>query len=293
MTEFGSVITAMITPFTEAGEIDFKAAINLGKHLIKTKSSGLLLVGTTGESPTLTHEEEYAYFTTFQKELGNEVHLMAGTGSNSTRTAIEVTQKAEAMGMHSSLQVVPYYNKPCQEGMYRHFKEVAKNTGLPIMLYNIPGRTGANMLPETIARLAEIPNIVAIKEAAGSVEQVKQIRALTPPEFKIYSGDDGLTLDFMKEGACGVVSVGSHIVGTEIADMISKAAAGEHEKAQFILNQLNPLFDALFMSPNPAPVKAALNMMGFNVGVPRLPLIEAPKELQLKLKTLLADLNKL
>jgi 4-hydroxy-tetrahydrodipicolinate synthase len=216
---------------------------------------------------------------------------MAGTGSNCTKTAIRSTQLAEKLGADVSLQVVPYYNKPSQEGMYQHFKTIAESTSLPIILYNIPGRTGKNMEPETIASLAEISNIIGIKEAAGSVEQVEKIRKLTPDSFTIYSGDDGLTLDFMEKGAYGVISVASHCAGLKIAEMINKFAAGQKTEARQIEAALKPLFDVLFITSNPVPVKAALQMMGFAVGHTRLPLVDATQEERAQIKAVLQKLE--
>ena len=216
---------------------------------------------------------------------------MAGTGSNCTATAIEATQKAEKIGVDASLQVVPYYNRPCQEGIYEHFKAIASHTFLPIMLYNIPGRTGRNLEPETVARLAQIPNIVGIKEAAGSVDQVKKIKALVPPEFKIYSGDDALTLSFMESGACGVVSVASHCAGTQIYEMVQAFTEGDKTKAYMIDQVLKPLFDVLFITTNPAPVKAALDMMGFKMGGLRLPLVSVNEAQRTEIQMVLQQLG--
>jgi 4-hydroxy-tetrahydrodipicolinate synthase len=288
--KWGRLITAMVTPFNQNGEVDYKEAIKLGHHLVDNGTSTILLTGTTGESPTLTHEEEFTLFETMVKEFKGKAYIMAGTGSNNTQTAINSTKKAEAFGVDITLQVVPYYNKPSQEGMYQHFKAIANNTSLPIILYNIPGRTSKNMEPETIARLAKIPNIVGIKEAAGSVEQVTKIKALVPDDFLIYSGDDGLTLDFIQEGACGVISVGSHCAGSKIKEMINTFISGNTDKAREIEKQLMPLFDVLFITANPTPVKAALNMIGFNVGIPRLPLIEATEEEKIKIENVLKAL---
>ncbi len=262
---FGPLVTAMATPFDSSGDVDYKEAIRLAHYLIDNGTDMIVLAGTTGESPTLTHDEEFRLFEVIKKE---NIKVMAGTGSNSTATAIQSTREAEKLGVDAILQVVPYYNKPSQEGIYQHFKAVAESTSLPIMLYNIPGRTSKNMEPETVARLAKIKNIVALKEAAGSVEQMAKMRELTPPDFYIYSGDDALTLDFMEKGACGVVSVASHCAGLKIKKMMA-------ERSRALHNELKPLFDVLFITSNPTPLKAALNMMGFNVGIPRLPLIEA------------------
>jgi 4-hydroxy-tetrahydrodipicolinate synthase len=274
MLNFGSLITAMITPFDKKGAVDYKEAIHLAHHLIKTGTDTLLLTGTTGESPTLLHSEEYELYKQFVSEFKGKTPIMAGTGSNSTKTAIEATQKAESIGVDASLQVVPYYNKPSQEGMYQHFKSISENTSLPILLYNIPGRTGVNMKPETIARLAQLPRIFGIKEASGSVEQVAEIKALVPQEFKIYSGDDALTVSFMKEGAIGVVCVASHLCGEALKTIINHATVGQWDVAKVQSQELNDLFEALFITANPTPLKYALRECGFKVGYPRLPLVD-------------------
>jgi len=275
MIDFGNVVTALITPFDSDDSVNIDESIRLSKHLVANGTDTLLLTGTTGESPTLTHQEEYDLYQAYVDTFKGQVPIMVGTGSNSTRTAIEATQKAQSFGADATLQVVPYYNKPSQEGMIRHFKAIAENTDLPIMLYNIPGRTGVNMEPETIAELAEVPSIVAIKEAAGSVEQVKKIKAVVPNDFQIYSGDDGLTVEFMKEGAVGVVSVASHIAGNQVQEMVAAFKSGDIQTADALSKTLMPLFDVLFITSNPSPVKVALDMVGFNVGTPRLPLIQA------------------
>jgi 4-hydroxy-tetrahydrodipicolinate synthase len=289
--EFGSLITAMVTPFDSSGELDLDEAIKLGHHLIETGSTALLLTGTTGESPTLTHNEEYRLFEAMVQEFRGKVHIMAGTGSNCTRTAIESSQIAEKLKVDSLLHVSPYYNKPSQDGMYAHFTAIADSVDTPIMLYNIPGRSVVNLEPETVQALSAHSNIVAIKEAANSVEQVRRIRELTPSDFLIYSGDDSNILNFMVEGACGVVSVASHIVGKQIEEMIVSFNNNDLEKARQLNAHLMPLFDGLFVAPNPTPVKAALNMLGFNVGGVRLPLMELSSEDTQFVQRLLSDMD--
>ncbi len=272
--EFGRIITAMATPFDHNGDVNYSEAIRLAQHLYDTGSDAIVLAGTTGESPTLTHDEEFQLFKTIRDAFPTK-KIIAGTGSNCTRTAVESTREAADLGVDGVLQVVPYYNRPSQEGCYQHFKAVAEATDLPVILYNIPGRTGRNLEPETIARLAEIPTIIGIKESAGSVDQAQKIRDVTPAEFIIYSGDDGLTLDFMECGAVGVVSVAAHIVGKQMAEMIAAFVAGDKDKARQIETELKPVFDVLFITSNPTPLKAALTISGFNVGQPRLPLVPA------------------
>ncbi len=272
--QFGQIITAIVTPFNDDGGVDFDEAIRLGDYLVDTGTDTILLAGTTGESPTLTHDEEFELFGRFVTHFKDKAKIMAGTGSNSTATAIKSTQEAERIGVDGVLQVVPYYNKPSQEGMFQHFKAVADATSLPVLLYNIPGRTGVNMLPETMARLSEITNIIGVKEAAGSVEQMKKIRQATPKSFLIYSGDDGLTVDFMEAGAVGVVSVASQVVGKAVRDLVDAAAMGNFDLAHELNIRLAPIFKMLFITSNPSPVKAMLRHQGFKVGRPRLPLVD-------------------
>ncbi len=294
MVNFGRVLTAMITPFKEDGSVNYAVAEQLAVHLADRGSDGIVVCGTTGESPALTWEEEYNLFQVVQKAVAGKAQVIAGTGSNSTSEAIAATQKAAKLGLDGSLQVVPYYNKPPQEGLYRHFKAIASSVPeLPIMVYNIPGRSSVNLLPETVARLAEIPNIVAVKEASGNLDQASQIRRITPPEFQIYSGDDSLTLPMLAVGATGVVSVASHIVGEQLQQMIQAFEAGQVQVATQIHLQLFDLFKALFLTTNPIPVKALLELQGWNVGVPRLPLCEASEEIVKKLKDELSKLGML
>jgi 4-hydroxy-tetrahydrodipicolinate synthase len=292
MVSFGRVMTAMITPFTEAGQVNYTVAEQLAAHLADQGTDTVVVCGTTGESPTLTWDEEYELFQVVKKAVGTKAKVMAGTGSNSTQEAIEATQKAAHLGLDGSLQVVPYYNKPPQDGLYEHFKAIAiACPDLPIMVYNIPGRTGCNLQPETVARLAEVPNITAIKEASGSLDQVSQIRHLTPPEFKIYSGDDSLTLPMLAVGASGVVSVASHLVGNELQQMIKAFETGQVQTATDIHLKLFGLFKALFVTTNPIPVKAALKLQGWDVGDTRLPLTQPSTDIIQMLKTVLSELN--
>ncbi len=270
---FGSLVTAMITPFKNDGSVDYTEAVKIANFLADNGTDTVLLSGTTGESPTLTHEEEGILFKEVKKGLGKKAKVMAGTGSNSTATAVEMTKKAEKLGVDGALIVVPYYNKPPQEGLYQHFKTVAEATSLPLMIYNIPGRTSRNMEPETVARIAGIKNYVAIKEASGDLKQMKKIREITPPEFLLYSGDDGLTYDLMEIGGVGVVSVAAHIVGKQIKAMINAFSSGDKAKAQKINTELADIFKVLFITTNPIPVKEAMNLLGFNCGQPRLPLV--------------------
>jgi 4-hydroxy-tetrahydrodipicolinate synthase len=288
---FGRVMTAMITPFDQTGAVNYPEVERLAAHLADQGTDTLVVCGTTGESPTLTWDEEFALFKVVQSAVSGKAKVMAGTGSNSTTEAISATQKAAALGLDGSLQVVPYYNKPPQEGLYQHFKAIAQATDLPIMLYNVPGRTSQNLLPETVARLAEVPNIVAIKEASGNLDQVSLVRRLTPSTFDIYSGDDTLTLPILAVGGCGVVSVASHLVGPALQEMIQSFEAGQNEKARQIHLQLLPLSKALFSTTNPIPVKQAMALLGWQVGQCRLPLGEAPADTVDLLKAALQELS--
>lgn len=291
MSYFGQVLTAMITPFTEDGAVNYAVAEQLAAHLVDHGSDALVVCGTTGESPTLSWDEEYQLFKTIQQAVAGRAKVVAGTGSNSTLEAIEATRKASHLGLDGSLQVVPYYNKPPQEGLYQHFRAIAQAVpDLPLMLYNIPGRTGQNLAVETVARLAEISNIMAIKEASGNLEQVSQVRRATPEAFTIYSGDDALTLPMLAVGATGVVSVASHLVGDQIQQMIRAFEAGQVKAAAEIHLKLTPLFKALFVTTNPIPVKAALALKGWQVGSVRLPLCPPSLEVQQSLERVLGDL---
>ncbi|MBD1926962.1 4-hydroxy-tetrahydrodipicolinate synthase [Trichocoleus sp. FACHB-90] len=277
MVNFGRVITAMVTPFKEDGAVNYAVAEELAAHLAENGSDALVICGTTGESPTLTWEEEYELFQVVQKAVAGKAKVIAGTGSNSTKEAIAATQKAAKIRVDGSLQVVPYYNKPPQEGLYQHFASVAQSCpDLPLILYNIPGRTGQNLQPETVARLAEIPNIVAIKEASGNLDAASQIRRLIPAEFRIYAGDDSLTLPLLSVGGAGVISVASHLVGKQLQQMIQAFENGQTKVAIDIHLQLFPLFKALFCTTNPIPIKAALKLQGWDIGSTRPPLSHLP-----------------
>lgn len=273
--DFGRLLTAMVTPFLDNGEVDYAEVKRLAVHLIENGNDSILVCGTTAETPTLTHEEKVNIVKIVKEAVGDRAKIVVGTGTNCTRTTIEATKEMEALGADGILVVEPYYNKPSQEGMYQHFKAVAEATSLPIILYNIPGRCGVNMTPELIARLAQIPNIVAVKEAGGSVEQVSKIRTLVPDDFVIYSGDDSLTLPMMSVGAYGVISVAAHVAGKEIRAMIDAYVAGNVVEAAQWHKKLYPIFKSLFITANPVPVKYALSQVGFGNGKVRLPLVEA------------------
>ena len=288
---FGQVVTAMLTPFNDQGKVNLELAGRLAVHLVEQGSDTILLAGTTGESPTLTHYEEAALFKHVVKELKGKAKVMAGTGSNCTATAVKASKIAEDCGVSSLLQVTPYYNKPSQEGMKAHFEAVADAVSLPIMLYNIPGRTSISLDCKTLVSLSQHDQIVAIKEASGSREIVAQLAQNLPQDFLIYSGDDALTLDFLEEGACGVVSVASHLVGPDLQDMITFFKSGNKKAALEIHQRLESLFSVLFITSNPVPLKAAMTLKGFEVGGPRLPLLSASDDEVLAVKRVLQDLS--
>jgi len=291
-TEFGRVLTAMVTPFSADGTVNYDVAERLAVHLAENGTDTIVVCGTTGESPTLSWDEEFELFRVVQKAVSGKAKVMAGTGSNSTSEAILATQKAHTLGLDGSLQVVPYYNKPPQEGLYLHFKAIAAAVpDMPIMLYNVPGRTGQSLAPETVVRLAEVANIVAIKEASGSLDQASDIRRSTPPEFGIYSGDDSLTLPILAIGGCGVVSVASHLTGNLLQKMIQHFESGQVSQASQIHAQLLPLFKALFLTANPIPLKAALRSMGWEVGGCRLPLCDVPNDVVIELQRVMKELK--
>ncbi|NMD71625.1 4-hydroxy-tetrahydrodipicolinate synthase [Bacillus sp. DNRA2] len=270
---FGQVLTAMVTPFDENGDIDFNSTRALVNHLIANGTDAIVVAGTTGESPTLTSDEKVALFQFVVEIVAGRVPVIAGTGSNNTRASIILTRLAEEAGVDGIMLVTPYYNKPNQEGMYQHFKAIAEATTLPIMLYNIPGRSVVNLAVDTVVRLSEINNIVAIKEASGNLDAMAEIIERTPEDFLLYSGDDSLTLPILAIGGAGVVSVAAHIIGNEMQDMINHFKNGHLRIAAAAHRQLLPTMKALFAAPNPTPVKTALNLAGVNVGGVRLPLV--------------------
>ena len=271
---FGRVLTAMVTPFNEDFSVNYDVAEKLADHLVNNGSDGLVICGTTGESPTLSSDEKYQLLKVIKSAVGDRAKIIMGTGSNSTQKAIEDTQKASKIGIDGSLQVTPYYNKPPQDGLYEHFKAIADaSPEVPIMLYNVPPRTSRNIDPETIASLAhDVDNIVAVKEASGSLEQTARINLLKPDDFLIYSGEDFLTLPMMTVGCVGVVSVASHLVGNQMQTMMQSYEEGDTKTAQSVQKNLHSLFSAIFCNTNPIPVKHALQLQGWQVGKCRLPL---------------------
>lgn len=285
---FGRVLTAMVTPFGADGEIDFDMAAELANHLVDNGSDGIVVSGTTGESPTLSHDEDAALAKCIVEAVGGRAAVVAGAGTNATNESQKLTRNAEKAGVDGIMLVVPYYNNPPQEGLYRHFKTVAESTSLPVILYNIPPRSPRNLEPATLARLAnDVPNIIGVKEATKSMEQVSRYRAVTPDDFIIYSGDDSATLPMMALGAAGVISVASHVAGPLIKEMVTKFLAGDYAGALALHNRLMPLFEGLFLAPNPILTKTAVNMLGHNVGEVRLPLIPATNAEKAALKATL------
>lgn len=291
MINWGRLITAMATPFDENLNVDYKKAVSLAKKLTNEGNTALVLTGTTGEAPTLTSEEKTNIYKVVKENV--DVPIIAGVGTNSTKDTIENAKKAKEIGVDGLLIVTPYYNKPDQDSLYCHFKAIAEEIDLPIMLYNVPGRTGCNMLPETVEKLAQIENIVALKEAGGNIVQFAEIINRVPDDFLIYSGDDSMTLPAMAVGAYGVVSVAAHIVGAEMKEMIDAFVIKDTETAKDIHLKLLDVFKNLFIIANPIPVKAALNMIGTDVGGVRLPLTEAREKVLKVLKKDLEELGKI
>ena len=271
----GEVITAMVTPFNSKREIDYDKAEALAKHLITNGTDAILVAGTTGEGPTLTHEEEFELLSTVKRAVANKAKVIMNAGSNSTDTAVMSAKWAQKEEVDAILSVVPYYNKPSQKGMFEHFSAIAESTSLPIIIYNIPSRTGVNILPETVAELAEkYQNIVAIKQSFGDMDKITEMKLCCPEDFTIYSGDDSLTLPMMSLGARGVVSVASHVFGSQIKSMIRNYKNGEFLPAVNMHKKLYPAFRKLFMAPNPVPVKAVLAHKGTIEDYVRKPLVE-------------------
>lgn len=291
MSIFGKISTAMVTPFDAKGNIDFQKTSHLVEYLLKNGSDSLVISGTTGESPTLTFEEKAALFKHVVNVVDKRVPVIAGTGNYNTRDSIELTKKSEDIGVDAILLVAPYYNKPNQEGLYQHFKAIAESTSLPVMIYNIPGRSSVNIEPETIIRLSEVPNIKAVKEASGNLVQMTQIIANTPDDFVLYCGDDSLALPTLSIGGVGVVSVAAHIIGNEMQQMIQAFFSGNVTEAAKWHQKLLPIMKGLFAAPSPAPVKTALQLKGLNVGSVRLPLVPLTEKERNELAELLKTLD--
>lgn len=268
----------MITPFDDSGAVDYQATWDLARHLVSHGSDGLVVCGTTGESPTLTKEEKLGLFRTVVEAVGDRAIVIAGTGTYDTAASVETTRRAAELGCHGVMAVTPYYNKPPQEGLFRHFTAIADASDLPLLVYNIPGRTGRLIEVETLARLSEHDRIVATKDAVEDVEFTRRTLAEVSESFAVYSGQDSFTLPMMEIGAVGIVSVASHLVGNQIQEMATAARDKEFETARAIHDRLMPLFESLFVEPNPMPLKGALSEIWQPVGDPRLPLIPAQPE---------------
>lgn len=291
MKNLGRILTAMVTPFHDDLSVNYDAAADLAKYLVANGSNGLVVTGSTGEAATLNYDEKLKLYSTVLDAVGDKATVIAGTGSNDTRASIELTQAAEKLGVHGAMLVGPYYNKPPQEGFYQHFKAIAQITDLPLIIYNVPGRTASNILPSTVARLAEIKNIVAIKEASGNLEQVSEIIRSTPKDFLVYSGDDSLTLPILAVGGVGIISVAAHIVGNRMQEMIAAFVENDLVKAQSIQSELLPFFRMMFITTNPIPVKTAVNILGLNGGPLRLPLIPPTTSEFEQVKNLMQKMN--
>jgi len=285
--EFGTVLTAMVTPFDTEGNIDFAVTTLVIEDLLANGTEGIVVAGTTGESPTLSDEEKLALFKHVIGVVNKRVPVIAGTGNNNTAASITLTKEAEALGADAIMLVTPYYNRPDQQGLYMHFSTIAETTTLPVMLYNIPGRSVVNMDAETTIRLSKIDNIVSVKEASGDLDQVSTIIEHTADDFSVYSGDDSTTLPILAIGGNGVVSVASHVIGNEMSDIVRLYTAGQNKEAAAMHRKVLPVIKGLFKQPSPAPVKAALQLKGIDVGHVRLPLVDLSTEEREALKDLL------
>ncbi len=289
---FRGTFTALVTPFRESA-IDFTALRNLIESQIAAGIDGIIAVGTTGESPTLTHDERQEVIRCAIETANKRCLVLAGTGSYSTREAIAATEEAEKLGVDGALLVAPYYNKPSQEGLFRHFSAIAKSTPLRLMLYNIPGRCGVDIAAETVARIqGDSPNVVSIKEAGGNVDRVSELRARLPDAFTVLSGDDGLTLPFLAAGAVGVVSVASNLLPREMCDLVDAFANGDLKRAEGLHRKLYWLFKDLFIEPNPVPIKTALSWRGTILAEVRLPLCEMSPANQARLRKTLEEFER-
>ena len=273
MNEIGRLLTAMVTPFDSEGKVDFQRASELSIALVNSGSDGLVIGGTTGEAPTLSYDEKLQLFSIVKKSVGSDVAVIAGTTDNNTQVSIDLSKDAEKLGVDGLLLTVPAYNKPTQEGLYKHFVKIADSVNIPGILYNVPSRTSLNMEAETTLKLSSIENIIGVKEASSDLDQITEIISNAPEGFKVWSGNDNETFLIMMLGGYGVVSVASNIIGTQVKSMMGLILEGEIEKASSLHKRLLPLFKALFWVTNPIPVKYALNKKGFPVGGLRLPMV--------------------
>ena len=271
--KIGRLLTAMVTPFNESGEIDYDQVKKLALALVKSGSDGLVVSGTTGESPSLSIDEKLRLFDVCKSAVGNTASIIAGTGTYSTRESIELTKEASKLNLDGIMAVVPYYNKPPQEGLLKHFSAIAESTHLPLIPYNVPSRTGLNMTSDTTIKLSMIDNIIGVKEASSDPDQIARIISSTANDFYVWSGNDNETFNIMSMGGYGVISVASHLVGNQIRKMMELIVSGNISKAADEHHRLLPLFKGIFTITSPIPVKYALNKSGFNVGPNRLPLV--------------------
>ncbi len=284
----GTILTAMVTPFAADLSVDHRRLGDLARFLIMHGSDGVVVAGTTGESPTLTDDEKVAMTGTVLEAVGDRCHVIAGTGSNDTAHSIRLTQRAEREGVHAALVVTPYYNKPPERGLIEHFRAVAEATSLPIIIYNIPSRCGVNLSPEALATLYTIPNIVAVKQANPDLSETRRLRELC--DMGVYAGNDDMLLDVLRMGGWGGICVASHVVGPQLAAMARLLAAGDEAGAAAVDDKLQSLFETLFITANPIPVKTAMNLLGHEVGGLRLPLVPATPE---ETETVAAELRRL
>ncbi len=285
------VIVAMVTPFDSSGDVDCSAAVRLSRHLVDHGADGILVSGTTGESPALTDREKLGLLDAVLKAVGDRAEVWMGAGTNDTQATVALSREGANRGAHGIMLVTPYYNKPTQEGMYQHFRAAAEACELPVMLYNVPGRTGINLESDTVVRLAQLENVVALKEASGDLDQVGRIRRSAPEDFLIYSGDDSLTLPIMSVGGWGVVSVAAHLVADEIGDMIDFYLQGDIHRASQLHLWMLPLFEAMTIQTNPIPVKTAVNLIGADVGGFRPPLVDMEGTPLEELRKVLTSMN--
>ncbi|MFN2589293.1 MAG: 4-hydroxy-tetrahydrodipicolinate synthase [Actinomycetota bacterium] len=288
---FGSIVTAMVTPFRDDFSLDLDAAQTLGRHLLDNGSDGLVITGSTGEGATLSHREKVDLYRAVVEASGGRGKVIAGTGTYNTAESVELTREAQEAGVDGVLVVTPYYNKPPQAGLVAHFTEVAKATDLPLLLYNIPGRTACTIEADTLLRLAEVANIVGVKDATADFQTASRIIKDAPPDFEVYSGDDWATFPFVCLGAVGVISVASHLVGERMKEMVELIEAGDTAAGRKIHQDLLSLYKALFITSNPIPVKAALQMTGHPVGPPRLPLVPATDDERSRIEQALREVG--
>jgi 4-hydroxy-tetrahydrodipicolinate synthase len=289
MAEIGRLLTAMITPFDAKGGVSYSRAKALAKALMASGSDGLVVSGTTGEAPTLTHDEKMGLFKETKDAVGNKGAIVAGTGNYNTAESIELSDEAAKVGADGLLLTVPYYNRPTQEGLYQHFKTIAESTDLPCIVYNVPSRTATNMTADTTIRLSHVKNIVGVKEASGNMEQVAKIIGEAKSGFRVWSGNDSDTFAIMCMGGYGIISVASHLVGKQIKLMMGLILEGDVEKAAKEHLRLMPIFTGLFIISNPMPVKYAVDKAGFKVGIPRLPLLPPDRATSEKIDALVSN----